>query len=131
MRKRNKMQKRKTTFVSYRFLHAASITTSLTFKTKKIFSFPFIVENSTGVYWRSPSSHRTNCVRVFVCVCEYALSSHPISMRKYFADSLQIYRVFLGFLSFYFINSCVSIQNGFMFWGFFRVYRGVCMYACV
>lgn len=38
-------EKRKTTtFVSYRFLHAASITTSLTFKTKKIFRSLLLLE---------------------------------------------------------------------------------------
>lgn len=103
-----------TTFVSYRFLHAASITTSLTFKTKKIFRSLSLLKIRLVFAALTIITPNKLCERLFVCVCVRQRENAKI----FFWLPVNIYTEYFLVFSRYFLNSCVSNQNGFMFWGF-------------
>lgn len=121
--------------------HAASITTSLTFKTKKIFrsllllKIRLVFAALTIIARRS--SNRTNCERLFVCAYDgererirsvFSLDSIFQCENLLLTPCKYVHGVFLGILSLF--SEFVRFESKWIYvLGFFRV--SVCVRACV
>lgn len=112
-----------TTFVSYRFLHAASITTSLTFKTKKIFRSLLLLKIRLVFAALTIITPNKLCERLFVCECKTERECENL----FLTPCKYIHGVFLGFLSLF--SEFVRFESKWIYVLGFCV--SVCVRACV